>query len=229
MAAGGGVSSEMRPASSQRRPAARTASSRSPPAPTSIVHRAAGRRIFQRRCRPGSAPPAPAGSAPRPRAPAVLARRSSKRHAALLRATARSVSTHFARDLRRDRRDRTAARARRVRSATATSRSSISRRMRSACTCIMPRKRSRSCGVVARGAGNGFDQQRQRRQRRAQFVAGVGEEIGAHALGADSRGLIVKNHQRGALVAPSHRRDIAASVLLDLVGGSYSTVRVSPS
>ena len=50
-------------------------------------------------------------------------------------------------------------------------------------------------GVVARRALQGLDEAGQRGERRAQFVAGIGDEVGAHFLDPAQRREIVKGHQ----------------------------------
>ena len=50
-------------------------------------------------------------------------------------------------------------------------------------------------GVVARRALQGLDEAGKRRQRRAQLVAGIGDEVGAHLFGAAQRGEVMKHHQ----------------------------------
>ena len=50
-------------------------------------------------------------------------------------------------------------------------------------------------GVVAGRALQGLDEAGQRRQRRAQFVAGVGDEVGAHLFDAAQRRQIMEDHQ----------------------------------
>ena len=49
--------------------------------------------------------------------------------------------------------------------------------------------------VVARRALQGLDEAGQGGERRAQFVAGIGDEVGAHLLDAPQRREIVKSHQ----------------------------------
>jgi len=51
-------------------------------------------------------------------------------------------------------------------------------------------------GVVARRALQGLDETGQGGERRAQFVAGIGDEVGAHLLDAPQRREIVERHQR---------------------------------
>ena len=60
---------------------------------------------------------------------------------------------------------------------------------------MMPRNRSRAAGVVAGVAAQGLDEAGQRGQRRAQLVAGVGQEVGAGALGAAQLGLVAQGKQ----------------------------------
>ena len=50
-------------------------------------------------------------------------------------------------------------------------------------------------GVVARRALQGFDETRERRQRRAQLMARIGDEVGAHRLDALDRREIVHGEQ----------------------------------
>ena len=67
--------------------------------------------------------------------------------------------------------------------------------MRSACSAMMPRKRSRARGIVARRAAQGLDEAGEARDRRLELVAGIGDEIGAHALGAAQRRRVVQHDQ----------------------------------
>ncbi len=53
-------------------------------------------------------------------------------------------------------------------------------------------------GVVAGRTLQRLDETRQGRQRRPQFVTGVGDEVGPHLLGAAQRRQIVKRHQHQA-------------------------------
>ena len=62
------------------------------------------------------------------------------------------------------------------------SRSSIRRFMRSAWLRMRPRNRTCAFSSLLRGSLHGFDEARKRGERRAQFMAGIGHEIGAHAL-----------------------------------------------
>ena len=50
-------------------------------------------------------------------------------------------------------------------------------------------------GVVARRAAQGLDEAGQARDRRLELVAGIGDEIGAHALGAAQRRRVVQHDQ----------------------------------
>ena len=52
--------------------------------------------------------------------------------------------------------------------------------------------------VLAGMAPQGFNKACQRRQGRAQFVAGIGHEIGPHPLGASHLGLVLHHHQAQA-------------------------------
>ncbi len=85
-------------------------------------------------------------------------------------------------------------------------RSSISRAIRVAWVCMMPRKRSRALDVVFCRALQRVDEARQRRQRRAQFMAGIGDEIGAHFLDPAQRRLVVERHQHAFVGAAEQRR-----------------------
>ncbi len=51
-----------------------------------------------------------------------------------------------------------------------------------------------------------IDEARQRRQRRAQFMAGIGDEVGAHFLDPAQRRLIVEGHQHAFFGAAEQRR-----------------------
>ena len=78
------------------------------------------------------------------------------------------------------------------------SRSSIRRAMRVACACMIARNRVARRRIVARRALQGLDEARQRGQRRAQFVAGIGDEVGAHLLDPPQRRQVVERDQHQA-------------------------------
>ena len=61
-------------------------------------------------------------------------------------------------------------------------------------------------GVVARRALQRFDEAEQRGKRRAQFVAGIGDEVGAHFLDPAQRREIVKGDQHEIGPAPRSAR-----------------------
>ena len=63
--------------------------------------------------------------------------------------------------------------------------------------------------IVLRRALQGFDEAEQRGQRRAQFVAGIGDEVGAHFLDPAQRRQIVEGHHQniGVIAGETHRRD----------------------
>ena len=67
--------------------------------------------------------------------------------------------------------------------------------MRRPCSRMMARNFSRALRVGLRRALQGLDETEQRGQRRAQFVAGVGDEIGAHALDAARLREVAKRQQ----------------------------------
>ena len=79
---------------------------------------------------------------------------------------------------------------------------------------MMPRNFSRAAGSSLRRPLQRLDEAEQRRERRAQFVAGIGDEIGAHLLHAAQRREVVESHSRmshGALrrrprAGPASRR-----------------------
>ena len=50
-------------------------------------------------------------------------------------------------------------------------------------------------GIVARRAAQGLDEAGQSRDRRLELVAGIGDEVGAHALGAAQRRRVVQHDQ----------------------------------
>ena len=50
-----------------------------------------------------------------------------------------------------------------------------------------------------------IDETRQRRQRRPQFMAGIGDEIGAHLLDPAQRRLVVEGHQHAFVGAAEQR------------------------
>ena len=85
-------------------------------------------------------------------------------------------------------------------------RSSISRAIRVAWACMMPRKALARLGVVLGRPLQRIDEARQRRQRRAQFMAGIGDEVGAHFLDPAQRRLIVERHQHAFFGAAEQRR-----------------------
>ena len=62
------------------------------------------------------------------------------------------------------------------------SRSSISRAMRVACPCMMARNLARATASSLAVPLQRLDEAEQRRERRAQFMAGIGDEVGAHFL-----------------------------------------------
>ena len=51
-------------------------------------------------------------------------------------------------------------------------------------------------GIVARRPAQGLDEAGEARDRRLELVAGVGDEIGAHALGPPQRRGVVQHDQR---------------------------------
>ena len=61
-------------------------------------------------------------------------------------------------------------------------------------------------GVVLGRALQRIDEARQRRQRRAQFMAGIGDEVGAHFLDPAQRRLVVERHQHAFVGAAEQRR-----------------------
>ncbi len=60
---------------------------------------------------------------------------------------------------------------------------------------MMARKRVARLGILARRTLQGLDEAEQCGERRAQFVAGIGDEVGAHFLDPAQRREIVKCHQ----------------------------------
>ena len=86
------------------------------------------------------------------------------------------------------------------------SRSSTSRAMRCAWSRMMARKRSRASASSLGGAVQRLDEAEQRGERRAQLVAGVGDEIDAHALDAPRLGQIAQAHHGGVLIALEPQR-----------------------
>ena len=78
------------------------------------------------------------------------------------------------------------------------SRSSISRAMRVACVFMMARKRSRASASSRAEPMQRVDEARERRERRAQFVARIGDEVGAHLLDAVQRRQVVEHQQHHA-------------------------------
>ncbi len=60
-------------------------------------------------------------------------------------------------------------------------------------------------GVVLGRPLQRIDEARQRRQRRAQLVAGIGDEIGAHFLDTAQRRLVVERHQHAVVGAAEQR------------------------
>ena len=89
------------------------------------------------------------------------------------------------------------------------SRSSISRAMRRACSLHDAEEAVARRGIVARRALQRLDEAEQRRQRRAQLVAGIGDEVGAHPLDAPQRRQIVEGQSRRSRRPPGgdDRRD----------------------
>ena len=69
-------------------------------------------------------------------------------------------------------------------------------------------------GIVARRAAQGLDEAGQARDRRLELVAGIGDEVGAHALGAAQRRGVVQHDQgerpigRGARQAAHMSHDV---------------------
>ena len=76
-------------------------------------------------------------------------------------------------------------------------------------------------GIVARRAAQGFDAADQGGQRRADLVAGVGDEIDAHLFGAPHGGDVVQghHHRRAAVAAHGQGRDIDRIGPLDMARG----------
>ena len=74
-------------------------------------------------------------------------------------------------------------------------RSSTSRLIRVACCCITREEALARLGVVARRPLQGLDEAGERRQRRAQFVAGVGDEIDPDALAAVALRQVVEDQR----------------------------------
>ena len=74
---------------------------------------------------------------------------------------------------------------------------------------MMPRNLFAGYGVLARRTLQGFDKTQQRSERRAQLVAGVGDEVDAHALDAPGFGQIAQAHHGSGLEPfDLHRRDM---------------------
>ena len=61
-------------------------------------------------------------------------------------------------------------------------------------------------GVVLGGALQRFDEAGQSGQRRAQLMAGIGDEVGAHFLDPAQRRLVMKRHQHAGVGAAEMRR-----------------------
>ena len=95
------------------------------------------------------------------------------------------------------------------------SRSSISRAMRAACVFMMARKRLARRRVLARGAQQRVDEARERGERRAQLVARIGDEVGAHLLDAAQRREIVERQQHRGRRQPAERRDMRREPAVD--------------
>ncbi len=90
-------------------------------------------------------------------------------------------------------------------------RSSISRAMRVACPCMMARNFVARGRILLGGALQRFNEPEERRERRAQLVTGIGDEVGAHFLDAAQRREVVERHQQDVGVAVAgaaelHRR-----------------------
>ena len=81
-------------------------------------------------------------------------------------------------------------------------RSSISRRIRVGLFMHDGQESLSGLFVIARMPSQRLDETRQRRQRRAKFVAGVGQEVRLGALAAPKLGLVTKNKDGQPLVAP---------------------------
>ena len=109
-----------------------------------------------------------------------------------------SVSRDMARDLGQIDAARWAARARSSRCATSDRRSSIRRFMRSAWLRIRPRNFSRALASFLGRALERFDEARERGERGAQFMAGIGDEIGAHAFDLLFAGEVARAMTSGA-------------------------------
>ena len=68
--------------------------------------------------------------------------------------------------------------------------------MRVAWPCMMARNFFARGGIVLGRPLQGFDEAEQGRERRAQLVAGIGDEVGAHLLDPAQRREIVERHQQ---------------------------------
>jgi hypothetical protein len=74
-------------------------------------------------------------------------------------------------------------------------------------------------GILARRAAQRLDESDQRRQRRAQLMAGIGDEIGAQPLGALHRGQIVQyEHGDGTFGLGLEPGEMGAQMPLDRAG-----------
>ena len=71
---------------------------------------------------------------------------------------------------------------------------------------MIARNRSRGFGVVARRPAQGLDKAGQGGERGAQLVAGIGDEIGAHLLGALQFGDVVQGQHRDRTLGRRPRR-----------------------
>ena len=81
---------------------------------------------------------------------------------------------------------------------------------------MMARKREARLRVVARGALQRVDEAGERRERRAQFVARIGDEIRAHLLDPVQRREIVKHQQdRGGRRRVAERADMRHEPAVD--------------
>ena len=70
---------------------------------------------------------------------------------------------------------------------------------------MIARKRSLALGSPLAGPLQGFDEADDRGQRRAQFVAGIGHEIGAHAFGVALFGLVMQQQKDKVRLGATNR------------------------
>jgi hypothetical protein len=92
------------------------------------------------------------------------------------------------------------------------SRSSISRAMRPVWSCMILRNWSRAFASSRAGPRKRLDEAGDRRQRRAQFVAGIGDEVGAHAVDAAYLALVAEDDDKASPLEPVGERSRETSV-----------------